>query len=155
MVELPLFKFSTDQVHISFDRRTVNQIKRTLKYFNKQNLDIMLISPVLFDPKYRRNREDIIIRENIRNMLHNWIYEPFFNFFECNELSFVELLVKYINQTDSMVIFDEEYEELLVRINKKSYNWVTPKSFYYESPERVRDAFNSLRRDIKLTQLLT
>jgi hypothetical protein len=152
--KIPLFEVSEGKVNVSFDRRVSNAVKKALKHFHKEGFEIRLISPITFDPKFMRKNEDVIIRENIRNMLHNWRYETFFDYFDKSPLDYTTLMMKYIEETDSMEIFDEEYEDVIKYINKKGYHWFGNGEAFYHDSDRVRDAYNSLRRNIKLVQIL-
>ena len=153
-VQITLFRKVGDNcVDISFDRRVVNQIKREMKHFIKHGVEFGLVSSMTFDPKFMRQDDNIITRENIRNMLENYRCSSFFKFFQREGVDFMSMLVIYIDETSSHEIFDEEFDKINKSVQRNHQDWYGGPSYYRDS-EEIRDVYSSFKRNMKLTQIL-
>ena len=153
LMKIPVFREVDGIVCVSFNRNIPTQVRRSISFLLKNNYKIRLVSPSTFNPKFMRCSEDTIVRENFRNMLHDYRYPNFFHFFEANEIDFTEILANYIQETGEWEVFNEEWDKFYPSVMKPYYDYYSGTEVY-DDKEYIRDKISKLYRNIKIMQIL-
>lgn len=151
--KIPLFKVVDNVILLNFDQRIGNDLFKELKYLSSIEKQVYLVSRLRFDPKLSKKPEREVIREDIRNFLHN--YTSDFIFFKDKKfnLNIINFLSKYVADHSAFDILTEEYNKNLGKVNATDWDFFSGKK-YNIVKEEIREKYYSLLRDIKIKYIL-
>lgn len=150
---VPILDIEDDHVNIFFDASIAKHVVSLIKKIDgKENF--YLISPILSNPSYKRSDVMEINRLNIENYLNNYCKESFFDGFKKIGFDFVDNIVKYCTVNNCMYLLKEYCDSINNSVQRESFDWWSNRSFY-NFREDIRDEFNGLYRQIKLSEILS
>jgi len=150
---LPVARIQEKNIDIYLDIRLHKQILSLVKHFMNTKYKIFFLSPLLANPKFSITKEEAL-DYNMDNYLTNYSQAQFFDGFKKLGFDFIENFIEFCNKEKSENLIKDIYLKVNTKVQKSYYDYYQNRSFFLVEREDIRDAFNSLYREIQIYQLL-
>jgi hypothetical protein len=150
---LPIARVQDKNVDIYLDIRMSKQILCLLKYLMSTKYKIFFLSPLLANPKFSITDEEAL-DHNMENYLTNYSQPQFYDGFQKLGFDFIENFIEFCDKEKSKYLIKDIYIKVNSKVQSSYYDYYQNKSIFLVEREDIRDAFNSLYREIQIYQLL-
>jgi hypothetical protein len=151
---LPIFKINGKEVEIFLDLRTSKQILPIVKNLQDLNVGFYFISPLLANPGYKVFDDEQYHELNIRNLMNNYWKPQYYDGFKKIEFDVIENLINYATKYKCSSLIKDIYEDINEYVQGSGYDWYTNRECFYVERQDIREDFQSLYRQIKITEIL-
>jgi hypothetical protein len=151
---LPIFKINGDYVDIFLDLRTSKQILPVVKNLQELKINFYFVSPLLANPGFKSFDDDQYHEVNIRNLMNNYWKPQYFDGFKKIDFDVIENLINYTNKFKCAHLIKDIYEDINEYVQGSGYDWYTNREHFYVDRQDIREDFQSLYRQIKITEIL-
>ena len=148
---IPFIDTRKGYIEIFFD---VRLIKHILNIIPKIEGEFYLISPQLSNPVKAKSSDDIIHKMNIKNYISNYANPRFYVGFQKIDFDLITNLILYCKKFDTMLLVKELYDEVNKEVQNKGWDLYANNEMYDLPSQEIREEFNGLYRQIKLSELL-
>jgi hypothetical protein len=114
---------------------------------------IFFLSPLLANPKFSITDEEAL-DHNMENYLTNYSQPQFYDGFQKLGFDFIENFIEFCDKEKSKYLIKDIYIKVNSKVQSSYYDYYQNKSIFLVEREDIRDAFNSLYREIQIYQLL-
>lgn len=143
-----------DCVIIILENKLRKEVIKLTKHLIKLNCEFYYSTPEITDPSGVENIEE----KTINHYLYSYSQSEFFK--EFNKLNdkynfdIINNMVKWSIKNNSYSLIKDSYFNILKTVKRKNYDWYSNKD-YYDYDIDIRNKFDSLYRDIQISQLIS
>lgn len=150
---IPLANYIDGDLYINLDNRYLMGVVRIIKHCQKMNIDFMFLD-------YLTITEKFISNENIDGIFSNnllSICEPkIFDLIKNNKINYIQIISSFIKLYNCHNRFIKVYDELNKEHFQASwFDWFQHKIHYRVKNEEIRDYYDTLFREVKISLLLS
>lgn len=147
--KIPVCFIENDIVYIFLDAKIIKAMFKLIKFLLKKNIIFYFTTPELSNPKGIENYHDKVITHYLRSYSNIEIYRNFKKI----DFDLISNMVKWTETENCFDLVKKNYESVLKKVNRKSYNYYSKRDDH-EYSEEIRDEFNSLYRDIQINKII-
>jgi hypothetical protein len=146
---IPVAYIRENIVYVILDNKIRREIVILTKKLVNMGVEFYFTIPQVTDPS---GVEDLA-NKIIKHCLYSYAQIEFYRAFDVIEFDFIKKLVDWASKFGYYDLIKENYDDILEKVNYKSYNWFSNKDLY-EYDEEIRERFQSLYREIQINQLI-
>lgn len=150
---IPLANYINGDLYVNLEKRYLMGVIRLVKHLQRNNLSFMFVDNLTITEKFIPNENmDGIFFNNLLS-----VNEPkFFKLIKDNQVNFIQIICDFIKLYNCHNRFIKVYDELKKNHYDASwYDWYDHQVHYRVKDKEVRDYYDSLFREIKLSLLLS
>ncbi len=150
---IPLANYINGDLYINLDNRYLMGVVKLVKYCHKMNIDYMFLDYLTITEKFIPNENlDGIFSNNLLS-----ICEPkIFSLIKNNQINYIEIICKFIKLYSCQNRFIKVYDELNKEHFQASwFDWYDHKKHYRVKDEEIREYYDTLFREVKISLLLS
>jgi hypothetical protein len=140
-------------VYIFLDAKIYKEVVKLTRSLIRKNIEFYFTTPEMSDPRGVEDYKNKVILHYLRS----YSKIEFFEAFQKIGFDLIYNMVKWTEKEGCYELVKSNYEGFLKVVNRKEYNWFNGKGMNvagFEYPEKIRDAFHGLYRDIQISKIL-
>ena len=150
---IPLANIIDDELYICLDRRCVKPFISLIMYCENEKIDYLFCDRTTITEKH-------IYNENLQSIISNTLMcieeDKFFDLIVSGRFDYIEILTRFLNLYDCHTNFKEVYEKLKSSHFERSWmDWFANKNYFVVKREDVREYYQTIEREIKLSVFLS
>lgn len=150
---IPLANIIDDELYICLDRRCVKAFMDLIMYCESQNIEYLFCDRTTITEKHIYNENLEIIISNTLMCIEE---DKFFDGIIDVRFDYIEILTRFLDLYDCHVTFKEVYETLKASHFEKHWmDWFTNIGHFVVKREDIREYYQTIERQIKLTLFLS
>lgn len=146
---IPICYIDGGVVYVFLDARVHKAVIKLTKHLISQNFKFYFTTPELSNPKGIQDAENKIIY----HYLNSYTNKDFYRLFKKLDFDLIKNMVDWAKMTGSFHLIKLNYETLNKMVQRKYHDYYSGKDIYNYN-EEIREEFNSLWRDIQISQIL-
>ncbi len=153
IIWIPVVTEIDNKFYIYLDLRIKREVLLVIKNAMVNSIKFYLISPLISNPKIKIEG-DYIHRLNIENYLNCYSNNIIWDGVKKINFDFIGNLTDYCKEFNCLDKIKEIYSLVNINVQSNYKNWYNNELIYNINRSDIRDEFNSLYRDIQLSQIL-
>jgi len=145
---IPVAFIEDDIVYIFLDNRMPKQIIKLIKWVMEFDCEFYLMPPELSNPGNDVDEERVI-----SHYLFSYSQKHFFNEFNKIGFDLIKNMVDWCKKENCLHLIKDSYDLVNKKVQRTTYDYWQNKQVYDYNKE-IRDDFNTLYRDIQISQIL-
>lgn len=145
------FVESDNSVILILDNRLPKPLLKLVDFLTKQNIKFYFLPPEMTNPSgvFEDEFEELVIK----HYLQSYATKEFFFGFEKINFDLIKNLTDWINYRGCFDKLKPIFDEVQKQVLTKHFDWYSKKD-YYDFNELIRNEFQSLYRQIQISQII-